>query len=129
MLRVEKGRVAARTNRVARWTNGRTKMPPVTTSPSERVLDRNANIELDEHRFRLRDIDWQTYRTISQALAGRHVRLAYNRGTLEFMTIWHLHGNYSGLLGRFVVVLTEELQMTIRSCRDMTLDREDLERG
>jgi Uma2 family endonuclease len=80
-------------------------------------------------RLVLRDIDWPTYRTIADALKGRHVRLTYDRGTLEFMTISHPHGNLSRLLGRLIVVLTEELGMPVQSCGDMPCDREDLERA
>src|SRR5437899_1486344 len=81
------------------------------------------------NRFLLRALDWQTYRTISGALKGRHVRLTYDRGNLELMTISGTHGNCSRLLGRFVFVLAEEYDLTIRSFGDMTCDREELDRG
>jgi hypothetical protein len=42
---------------------------------------------LEDQRFVLRAVDWETYRKISEALTGRHVRLTYDRGNLEFMTI------------------------------------------
>ncbi len=80
-------------------------------------------------RFVIRDLDWRAYRTIAEALKGRHVRLTYDRGALEFLTISHLHGNLSRLLGRLIVTLTEELGMAVRSCGDMTCDREDLDRA
>jgi Uma2 family endonuclease len=80
-------------------------------------------------RFRLRGIDWHAYRQIAEALTGHHVRLTYDRGTLELMTISSLHGTFSRLLGRLITVLTEELNLAIRACGDMTCDREDLERG
>jgi Uma2 family endonuclease len=83
----------------------------------------------EEQRFVLRGVDWETYRKISDALTGRHVRLTYDRGTLELMTISTLHGRFSRLIGRLIQVLTEELGMSICSCGDMTCDREDLERG
>lgn len=82
-----------------------------------------------EQRFLLRGVDWQTYRKISEALTGRHVRLTYDRGNLELMTISSTHGNLSRLLVRFVGVLTEELELPLKSVGDMTCDREDLERG
>ena len=82
-----------------------------------------------EQRFLLRGADWQTYQAISEALRGRHVRLTYDRGNLEFMTISHAHGNLSRLLARLVVVLTEEFQLPVRSCGDMTCEKQDLDRG
>jgi Uma2 family endonuclease len=77
----------------------------------------------------LSGIDWKTYYTISRALNGRHLRIAYDGETLELMTISRIHSTLSRLLARFVVVLTEEFQLPVASCGDMTVDREDLERA
>lgn len=83
----------------------------------------------EEQRFLLRGVDWDTYRKISEALTGRHVRLTYSRGTLEFMTISPLHAILSRLLFQLIVVLAEEMKLPRRSCGDMTCDRAGLERG
>ncbi len=88
----------------------------------------NQRIPPEQH-FVFRSLDWFSYRKLSEALAGRHLRLAYDRGSLELMTVGFLHGNYSRLLARFVIVLTEEMDMTVRTCGDTTCDREDMERG
>jgi Uma2 family endonuclease len=82
-----------------------------------------------EQRFVLGCVDWPTYRAISEALRGRHLHFAYDRGALEFMTISQRHGNYSRLLGRLIVALTEELGLPILGFGDMTCEREDLERA
>ncbi|HEV3083847.1 MAG TPA: Uma2 family endonuclease [Gemmataceae bacterium] len=82
-----------------------------------------------EQRFLIRAIEWQTYRTISEALKGRHLRLTYDQGNLELMTISGTHGNCSRLLGRFVFVLAEEYNRTVRSFGDMTCASEELDRG
>jgi Uma2 family endonuclease len=82
-----------------------------------------------EHRFILPGVDWDVYRKISDALTGRHVRLSYARGSLEFMTISPKHGNCSRLLGRLVATLTEETGRPLKSFGDMTCDRPDLEKG
>ena len=82
-----------------------------------------------EQRFALGDIDWQTYRKISEALTGRHLRITYDQGRLELMTISRLHGMLCRLFARLVVLLTEEFELTCTSCGDMTCDRESLERG
>ncbi len=88
--------------------------------------------ELDlspRQRLVLHDVDWKTYYAVSLALDGRHLRLPYDGETLELMTIARIHSTLSRLLGRFVVVLTEEFQLPVASCGDMTVDREDLVRG
>lgn len=83
----------------------------------------------DHQRFLLHNVEWRAYRLFSEALAGHHVRLTYDRGNLEFMTISSLHGKLSRLLGRFVFVLAEEFNLPIRSFGDMTCAREDLLRA
>ena len=40
-----------------------------------------------EQRFVLPAVDWATYRAVSRALTGRHVRLTYDGENLEFTTI------------------------------------------
>ena len=82
-----------------------------------------------EQRFVLSAVDWSTYQTISSALTGRHIRLTYDGENLEFMTISPSHGNYSRLLGRFIVVLTEEAGLPLKSFGDMTCDRQDIGKG
>jgi Uma2 family endonuclease len=77
----------------------------------------------------MRNVDWPRYRAIANALGETHVRLTYDRGNLEFMTLSHGHERWSSLLGQFVEVLTEELSMPRQSGGSTTLDREDLERG
>src|SRR3954466_9308750 len=82
-----------------------------------------------EQRFLLRDVDWTTYRVLANALGTRHLRLSFDGGSLEFMTISRLHGRLSRLLGRLVLSLSEDFGLPISSCGDFTLDRGDLERG
>jgi Uma2 family endonuclease len=77
----------------------------------------------------LRDIDWNGYRSIAESVGESHVRLTYDRGNLEFMTLSHGHERWSGLLGRLIEALTEELDVACQSGGSTTLDREDLERG
>lgn len=82
-----------------------------------------------EQRFLMRSIGWDQYRQMADALGDAHVRLTYDRGSLEFMTLSHGHERWSGLIGQFIEVLTEELDMLRQSGGATTLDRPDLERG
>jgi Uma2 family endonuclease len=77
----------------------------------------------------LRNIDWATYRKVSDALTGHHVRLTYDRGVLELMTKSTLHELLSRFYYRLLVVLTEEFGLPLASCGSMTCDRDDLKRG
>jgi Uma2 family endonuclease len=78
----------------------------------------------------LEDIDWQTYTRLLRAFAERPgVRLTYDRGVLEIMSPLHEHESDADLLGRFVVVLTEELGLPIKAGRSTTLRRRRRRRG
>jgi Uma2 family endonuclease len=82
-----------------------------------------------EQRLVLDDIDWNTYRKLSETLSGRHLRVTYDRGRLELMTISRLHGTLCRLLAQLIAVLTEEFNLPCGSCGDMTCDSEPLDRG
>ncbi len=80
-------------------------------------------------RFRLHAIGWAQYIEIADSLGEAHVRLTYDHGNLELMTLSHGHERFSSLLGRFVEVITEEFDLPIQSGGSTTLNREDLSRG
>jgi Uma2 family endonuclease len=82
-----------------------------------------------EQRFVLDCVDWKTYRAFLKALDERHVRVTYDRGTLELMTLSHSHEWSSSLLGQFVEVLTEELNMPRHSAGSTTFKRKRRKRG
>jgi Uma2 family endonuclease len=83
----------------------------------------------EQQRFMLRDLDWPQYRAIAESLNEHRVRLTYDRGNLELMTLAHEHEHWNELLGQFIVVLTDELNMPRQSGGSTTFDREDLDRG
>lgn len=76
-----------------------------------------------------RGMTWSQYRALATAFTGSHVRLTYDRGTLEFLTVSPEHGFLCSLLSQIVVILAKASGFRRRSCGDMTCDREDLERG
>jgi len=82
-----------------------------------------------DQRFVMRNITWQAYRSIADSIGECHVRLTFDRGNLEFMTLSLGHERWGALLGQFVEVLTEELDMPRQSGGSTTLNREDLDRG
>ncbi len=80
-------------------------------------------------RFVLRPTNWANYRAFADLLEEVHVRLTYDRGRLEFMTLSNLHERLNRLVARLLEVLTEELNMPLMSAGSTTLNREDLDRG
>ena len=80
-------------------------------------------------RFVLRPTNWVSYRAIADLLGEIHVRLTYDRGRMEFMTLSNLHERLKKLIGRLIEALTEEMNIPLRSAGSTTLNREDLDRG
>jgi len=79
----------------------------------------------------LYDIDWPTYLRLLRTFekGGRRLRLTYDRGTLEIVSPLWEHENPAYLLGRFIDVLTEELNLPSRAGRSVTLRRKRKQRG
>ena len=73
----------------------------------------------------LYDIDWRTYTRLLRVFdtSGRRLRLTYDRGTLEIMSPLWVHEVHAKLLGRFIDVLTEELNLPCRLGGSVTLRR------
>jgi Uma2 family endonuclease len=81
-------------------------------------------------RLVLNDVDWRTYQRLLRALDERPaLRLTYDRGTLELMTISFEHELHNRFLSRLVVVLTEELDMPLKEGGTTTLRRRRRKRG
>src|SRR5438105_4906220 len=78
----------------------------------------------------LAGVDWHTYTRLLHVFAERpSVRLTYDRGDLEIMSPLPEHESDADMLGRFVVVLTEELGLPIKAGRSTTFRRRGLRRG
>lgn len=78
----------------------------------------------------LQGIHWNTYQNLVRDLESQPgTRLTYDRGTLEIMKPLPPHETFKKLLGRFIEVTTEELEIEIRSLGSTTWSREDLQRG
>jgi Uma2 family endonuclease len=77
----------------------------------------------------LHNVSWQTYETLLKEFDERPIRLTYDQGDLEIMTLSHGHENYAELIGRLILALTEELDMPIHSGGSTTLKRKLKQRG
>ena len=81
-------------------------------------------------RLVLYGIDWPTYTRLLRTFArGPAVRITYDRGVLEIMSPLLEHESPADLLGRFVVVLTEELGLPLKAAGSTTLRRKRRKRG
>ena len=83
-----------------------------------------------EQRFILWSASWRTYERLLRAFEERPgVRLTYDRGVLEIMTLSHGHEYSAHLLGRLVEALTEELNLPLHGGKSTTLRRRKRQRG
>jgi Uma2 family endonuclease len=82
-----------------------------------------------DQRFRISGVSWSGYVAFSDSLGPQHVRVTYDQGEMELMTLSSEHERDKTLLGRLVEVLTEELGIDMIGCGSMTCRQEGLERG
>jgi Uma2 family endonuclease len=74
-------------------------------------------------------VSWRTYGRLLRALDDRHVRLTYDRGDLQIMTLSPEHERFKHLLGLFVGVLVEELGWDMAGFGSMTFKSSKQRRG
>jgi len=81
-------------------------------------------------RLVLYGVDWRTYgRWLRLRDAHRGLRLTYDRGALELMTVTFGHESWSRFLGRLVCAITEELGLPIAGGGSTTFRRRKKQRG
>jgi len=77
----------------------------------------------------LENIRWSTYQALLRDLGERPIHLTYDQGRLEIMTLSAQHEILKTLFGRFIEMLTLELNIPIKSLGSTTIARKDLKRG
>jgi Uma2 family endonuclease len=103
----------------------------VVASPetTQRATLRNDWSLAPGQRVLLPGIRWRTYEALLEDLGDRHIRLTYDRGSLEIRAPLFRHESYAGVLGRLVEVLAEHLNLPFKSGWSTTFRRQDLEKG
>lgn len=85
---------------------------------------------LAEKRVTFYHISWQSYEKILDALGeNRAARITYYKGTLEIVSPLEQHESGSDRLGVLIHILTEELNLNIKSMASTTLNLPELEVG
>jgi Uma2 family endonuclease len=73
---------------------------------------------------------WQSYVKMLRLFEGRrHLRITFDRGTLEIMTLSSRHERYKHLLGALIVLLAYELKIPICGLGSLTFKRKRKQRG
>jgi Uma2 family endonuclease len=74
-------------------------------------------------------VAWRTYVQLLRAFDDRHLRITYDRGALEIMTLSPEHERFKHLLNYLVGVLVEELGWDMAGFGSMTFKRSQQRRG
>lgn len=82
-----------------------------------------------EQSLVLFEVSWRQYLRVLRGLEGHRVRLTYNKGVLELMTLSYEHENESYICGRMVDVMTEELNIPVKGGRSTTFKKRKNAKG
>jgi hypothetical protein len=80
-------------------------------------------------RLVLGGVPWQSYERLLRVFADRHLRITYDRGALEIMSLSPEHERFKCLLSYFILVLIEELAWNMASFGSMTFKRKKRRRA
>ena len=83
-----------------------------------------------KQRFVLTGEPWRTYtRCLKMFEERRNVRVTYDRGVLEVVTLTYEHGRAAHILAFLILAWAEERQVVLRGAASTTFKRRDLRRG
>ena len=77
----------------------------------------------------LDNVSWDEYTRHLRNFEGRHLRLTYDQGMLEIMTLSHEHEGLGWFLDKLVFVLTEELTLPIKGGGSTTFRKKKKHKG
>ncbi len=82
-----------------------------------------------DQRIVLESIRWEQYTGLLRLLQKHHLRLTYDRGTLEIRTLSQERERLAEFLARLAVILTEELNLHLKAGGSTTFRRRRVRRG
>jgi len=101
---------------------------PVVRVPSLDELVRLTAVP--EQRVVFRGVDWSFYEELVDSIPETtSIHVDYDGKDLEVMGKGWIHGRYNSLLGKFVAIVTEELEIPCMGLRDTTWKRPEIARG
>jgi Uma2 family endonuclease len=109
-------------------------MSTLTTTPALPMSSLESSPAPDEvswdcDRITLGDVPWDDYVRFRDSDKNQHLRMAYYKGTLEFMSPRYRHEKYSRRLDRLVWELVVELEVPCAFAGSTTFRKEGAEAG
>jgi Uma2 family endonuclease len=86
-------------------------------------------LELEGQRVVLHDVSWETYERLLREVKHGGVRLTYDEGELEIMTLGYEHAFAAEFFNQLVHVLTWQLRIKRRSGGSVTMKRKVRKKG
>jgi Uma2 family endonuclease len=83
----------------------------------------------DVQHFVMEDASWELYEQLLRDIGNRAIRINYDSGRLEVMTLLPEHEDPKRIIGRLVRELSYELNVEVKSLGSTTFRRRDLARG
>jgi Uma2 family endonuclease len=99
------------------------------TTVSAHPVPSPSNHQAVPERIVLYDVGWRVYELLLEAVGERNIRLTYDDGNLEIMTLSLSHENWKKRIARLIEMLSFELNVPILSVGAITCKREDLDKG
>ena len=84
---------------------------------------------LADHCITMQNISWATYESLLREAKGERLRLAYDNGDIEFMTLSFGHENIAETIGLFIRAVALALNIPIRGGGSTTLKRKLKRKG
>lgn len=106
--------------------NGNSKVTAVFSNPVPPIA---LPFDTTGNRLILDGVSWQSYQQILHAFDDRHLRITFDRGALEIMTLSPEHERLKHLLSYLIGVLVEELNWDMAGFGSMTFKRSCHQRG
>lgn len=82
-----------------------------------------------QQRFVLDGVPWERYTRLLHGFSDRHLRITYDRGILEIMTLSHEHEGLAEFLGLIVFILTQELKLHFKLGGSTTFRKRQKKKG
>ena len=99
-------------------------MSTITRHPPSPAVPIETTTVLDEERGVMRDVSWEFYDQVSDAIGEQsHIRVAYDGNDMEIMTLGPKHERSKGLLGSFIEAVAEGLEVDFRPVGSTTWKR------
>ncbi len=103
-------------------------MTTATTAPLAKIKTARRRRDA-ENRFVISAVSWRDYELIGRVFQDRPIKITYDRGRLEIMTLSFKHERRKHLLRKLLDALVEELHVEILGAGGMTFKRKKKKKG